>query len=600
MTGTGLKNKIGGISLAKQLIFAISLMMFVVLSAVIGLFYQRTIRVITRQQADSEVEILSLKRRNFENYFAQLENYSMLLRYNSRIYSMVSADKPLSYADSAYLKSALRDAFYSRGDIAQYELCLLNNRTCYGISKAGFNVRTVSLKSPENDVLYRKAASASNYLYFRAENKSDGRMLTLCRVFINIINRKPLAFVKITVDGSFLKSLSEDGGGIQGLLGLIGPGDTLYYAENPQALNAASLSAMKRNFSAGASSGSFPSRILGTDYLSVYSTSSDSRWRFLSLIPQYALRKTTVQTRNLSLLMAFTAFLVTAALIFFMTKAQLKPLRKLAKQMQLVGKGDFTARVDGGGNAEVNDLSRQFNLMNVHIADLIKKNYVAELNEKTARLKALEAQIDPHFLYNTLQAISTEAVLSGQQNIRQMVEALASMLRYSVQHGNLVPLNTEMKHVKDYLFLQSARFEERLAYRIDAPPACGEFLIPKISVQVLVENSIRHGLENSVQQILIVVSTKRKDGFLHITVTDDGGGMSAERLREVKGMTEPDRANGSGIGLTNLASRLKILYGGRASFSIQSAPGSGTSVELVLPETPEKKEGEDNVPFFDR
>ena len=279
-----------------------------------------------------------------------------------------------------------------------------------------------------------------------------------------------------------------------------------------------------------------------------------------------------------------------------MTKMQLEPLRKLARQMQRVGKGDFTARVDSGGNAEVNDLSRQFNLMNVHIQDLIKKNYVAELNEKTARLKALEAQIDPHFLYNTLQAISTEAILSGQQTIRRMVEALASILRYTVQESNLVPVRTEIKHVKDYLFLQSARFEDRLTYRIEMPPDSEEIMIPRISIQVLVENSIRHGLENTVEQILIAVKIRQTDGFLSITVTDDGCGMSAERLQEVRSMTEPDRADGSGIGLTNLASRLKILYNGKASLSIQSAPGSGTAVELMIPV---EKEGGENVSFPD-
>lgn len=591
-----LKNRIGGISLAKQLIFALSLMMFCILSAVIGFSYQRAVQVVNRQQAASSLEILNLKRRNFENYFSQLENYSMLLRYNSRIYGMISSDKPLDYADSTYFKSALRDTFYSRSDIVSYELYLLNNQVCYSMSKTGFNVRTSSFDSLKADGLYQKAVSAANFLYYQPENGTDGRMLTLCRVYINIINQRPLAFLKITVDGSFLQSLSEDGGGIASVLGMADLNNNLYYTEDPGILNFASLSGMKPGLSSSPSSGSFSARILDKNYLSVYSDSSDGRWRFLSLIPQDVLQETTVQTRNLSLLLAFTAFLVSAGLIFVMTKMQLEPLRKLARQMQRVGKGDFTARVDSGGNAEVNDLSRQFNLMNVHIQDLIKKNYVAELNEKTARLKALEAQIDPHFLYNTLQAISTEAILSGQQTIRRMVEALASILRYTVQESNLVPVRTEIKHVKDYLFLQSARFEDRLTYRIEMPPDSEEIMIPRISIQVLVENSIRHGLENTVEQILIAVKIRQTDGFLSITVTDDGCGMSAERLQEVRSMTEPDRADGSGIGLTNLASRLKILYNGKASLSIQSAPGSGTAVELMIPV---EKEGGENVSFPD-
>lgn len=589
MSEAKLKDRIGRISLTKQLIFAISLMMFCVLSVVIIFFYHRTIKVVTQQQAASEVEILGLKRRNFENYFSQIENYSMLLRYNNRLYDMMSSDKPLTYADSTYLKSALRDTFYSRSDIISYELYLLDSRVCFEMSKTGFNVHTAAVDAPQKDPMYRQAVSSSNYLYFCPESEKDGCVLTLCRVFINIVNQRPLAFVKITVDDSFLQKLSEDGEGMQGVLGLTGPGGKLYYTENSEILNSVSLSDMRRSFSTDASDGSFFSQILGKDYLSVYSCSADGRWRFLSLIPQDALEKTTVQTRNMSLILAFIAFFVSVVLIFIMTKAQLKPLQKLARQMQLVGKGDFTARIDGGGNAEVNDLSRQFNLMNVHIESLIKKNYVAELNEKTARLKALEAQINPHFLYNTLQAISTEAVLSGQKTIQRMVESLASMLRYTVQKSNLVPVRTEIKYVKAYLFLQSERFEERLTYRIDVPPDCEEVLIPRISIQVLVENSICHGLENSVEQIQILVSIRRQNGFLHIAVADNGHGMPEERLREVQSLLEPNRTNGNGIGLTNLASRLKILYEGRALLNIRSVLGRGTTVEMHLPEIPNEK-----------
>lgn len=589
-----LKKKIGRISLAKQLIFAISLMMFCVLSAVIGFSYQRTIQVINRQQSASSLEILNLKRRNFETYFDQLENYSMLLRYNSRIYSIISSDKPLNYTDSSYVKSVLRDTFYSRNDIDSYQLYLLDNRVCYSMTKSGFNIRTSSFDSPQEDSLFQKARTAKNYLCYQPESGKTGRLLTLCRVYINIVNQRPLAFLKITVDDSFLRNLSDNSGGISSILGVMDLGGNLYYTADSGVLNYSSLSEMESEFSAAGLSGSFSARLADKDYLSVYSDSPDGRWRFLSLISKDVLQKATVQTRNLSLILAFLAFLVSAGLIFIMTKTQLKPLRKLAHQMQRVGKGDFTVRVNSGGNAEVNDLSHQFNLMNIHIEDLIQKNYIAELNEKTARLEALEAQINPHFLYNTLQVISTEAVLSGQQTIRQMVESLASMLRYSVQERNLVPARMEIKHVKDYLFLQSARFEARLTYMIDMDPDSEEILIPKISIQVLVENSIQHGLENTTGQICIAVKIQKEGGFLHLSVTDNGRGMTAERLKEIRSMTEPNRADGRGIGLTNLASRLKILYGGKASLSIQSSPDSGTAVELYIPV---EKEGEQGVSF---
>lgn len=590
-----LKKQVGGISLAKQLVFAITLMMFCVLTAVIGFTYNRTIQIINQQQAASNLETLNLKKSNFENYFSQLQDYSMLLRYNDRLFNIASSDKPLEYTETTYVNAALRDTFYSRNDIVSYKLYLLNSKTCYSISKSDFNIRNSSFQSLKDIPLFQSANTAKNYLYYRPENQ-EGKLLTICRVFINIINQHPLAFVEITVDDSFLKKLSGDSSGMASVLGVLDQNSQFYYSGNSDILNKGNTSQIRPNFDLRERNGNFSVKLNQQEYLTVYSDSEDGRWRFLSLIPQDILEKTVVETRNLSLVLAMIAFLVSGALIFAMIRVQLRPLQVLAKQMKSVGKGNFKTRVDSGGNAEVNNLSRQFNLMTEHIDELIQKNYISELNEKTARLKALEAQINPHFLYNTLQAISTEAVLSGQHTIRQMVEALASMLRYSVLEKDMVQIKTEIKHVQEYLFLQTARFEDRLSYSIQVDPESESSMIPKISIQVLVENSIKHGLENSIGQICIAVKVGIADGALHISVADNGHGMTQERLEEVRNMTEFDRADTNGIGLTNLASRLNILYAGRASFFITSELDIGTTVELTIPL---EKEVDENVSLTD-
>jgi Predicted signal transduction protein with a C-terminal ATPase domain len=591
-----IKKKIRDVSLAKQLIFAITLLMFCLLTAVIGFTYRRTIQVINQQQAASNLEILNLKRSNFENYFSQLQDYSMLLRNNTRLYGIFSSDKPLDYLDTTYINSALRDTFYSRNDIVSYKLYILNSKTCYSVTKADFNIRYSTFDSTADIDFFQTTKSAKNYLYYQPEQSGSGRLMTICRVFINIINQHPLAFVEITVDDSFLKNLSGDGSGMSSVLGMLDQNNAFYYSGDGGVLNRSSLSQIVPDLGAGEGHGNFSVNIGDKDYLTVYSDSQDGRWRFLSLIPQDILQKPVEQTKNLSLILALTAFFVSVGIIFVMIEIQLRPLQTLARQMQSVGQGDFKTKVDSGGNAEVNNLSRQFNLMTTHVDELIQKNYIADLNEKTARLKALEAQVDPHFLYNTLQAISTEAVLSGQDTIRRMVEALASMLRYSVQEKNLVSVKTEMKHVQEYLFLQSARFEDRLAYGIHVDPDSEGMLIPKISIQTLVENSIKHGLESSGEQIRIIIGVLVAGRELCISVSDDGRGMTPERLAEVRSMTEPDKADGSGIGLTNLAARLKIIYNGCASLSVASELGSGTKVEMTIPLP---KEGDSDLSVSD-
>ena len=223
--------------------------------------------------------------------------------------------------------------------------------------------------------------------------------------------------------------------------------------------------------------------------------------------------------------------------------------------------------------------------MILHINDLINKNYISQINEKTARLIALEAQLNPHFLYNTLQAISTEAILSGNKKIPPMINAIASMLRYSIKDGDFSLLEQELKYVSDYLFLQQSRFDEHLGYELLIDEETRKITIPKISILTLVENSILHGMEEEVSQIRIWVETSLEDDLLKICVRDNGCGMNPEKLDALKSRLREsvEHRNETGIGLTNLYSRLTLLYNGLADMKIESTYLKGTAVTLLIP-----------------
>ena len=169
-----------------------------------------------------------------------------------------------------------------------------------------------------------------------------------------------------------------------------------------------------------------------------------------------------------------------------------------------------------------------------HIDELINQNYVSEINEKTARLAALEAQLNPHFLYNTLQAIGTEALLNDQPQINRMLASLAANLRYSIKGGDPVRLKDEIVYVNNYIMLQKIRFEERLHVQIGISGEYDNFLIPKISIQTLVENSILHGFDDTTESISIHIRASRIGDLLQIQVTDDGCGIDEPHLKELK------------------------------------------------------------------
>ncbi len=236
------------------------------------------------------------------------------------------------------------------------------------------------------------------------------------------------------------------------------------------------------------------------------------------------------------------------------------------------------------GSSEISLLSDAYNNMIQKIEDLIEKNYVNDLAKKNAQLVALKAQINPHFLYNTLQTISAEAIENNQEKINDMVMALSSMLKYTIRGEDSVTLNTEMDHVKDYLFLQKERFGERISYNVQIDTDLQLLKIPKISVLTLVENAVVHGMSHSAERLHIEISAEHLDAKLAITVTDDGNGISTENLEEIQRTLESEdwKIDGTSIGLKNLSNRLKLMYGNNARIKVYSTQFTGTSVVMEL------------------
>lgn len=588
----GVKEKAKKLPLSKQLIFAVTFMVFCVLSVVICFTYSRTISLITRQNAAYNLENLNLKIDNYEKYFKQLKDYSMQLRYNSQLIGIANDTKAFDYIDYSYIASALSDTFFSRSDIVSFKIYFLMNKTCYTITKDDYNVRSSSFKSVNEINNLKKTSSSKDYFYCSPDNTDEG-LMDISRIFINIPNRRELIYVEIKIDDSFLRNMSKKSSG--SLLCMMDKSDTPYYLDS--ALDSDAFKSLKASLNIKKENGNFPFSLKNKSYLTVFTNSPDGNWRFVEMVPQDAVRKTLADTRNISFLLAAIAFSVSALLILWLINTQTKSLKSLSKQMSIAGKGDLKTKIDISGNAEVSDLCREFNSMISHIDSLIQKNYIAELNEKTARLKALEAQVNPHFLYNTLQAISAEAVISGQDNIVRMVDSLAKLLRYSVQEDNMVSVGTEIDYVRRYLYLQSVRFDDMLSYLINLDPKSKDVLIPKLSVQMMVENSIMHGFEKNGGQILITVDTKVKDDFLYVFTSDNGSGMTYERLEQVRGLIKNERTRKIGVGIKNLSSQLRILFGKQAHLSIYSSSGRGTNVIMKLPIQERRKSI--NVSFAD-
>ncbi|CAM4460821.1 two-component system sensor histidine kinase YesM [Paenibacillus endophyticus] len=281
--------------------------------------------------------------------------------------------------------------------------------------------------------------------------------------------------------------------------------------------------------------------------------------------------------------------LITIIVSWVIARIITNPMKKLMLSMRALQTGDFTQRVHFNGNDEIGRLGHLYNTMVGRIKTLIDDVYASRLKQKEAELKALQSQINPHFLYNTLNMINWSAVQKGDKEISEMVVSLSQVFRLSLNSGNdLVALEQELELVRNYLFLQKKRFTTRFNFEIELDPAISHFRMPKLLLQPLVENAIIHAIEPSGGNGHIHIRAYTEATIIILEVADNGPGMPEEQVRRLNQsrVDEPMRVlqtnvPHSGMALSNIKERLALFYE-QAEFEIVSREGLGTRVQIRI------------------
>ena len=259
-----------------------------------------------------------------------------------------------------------------------------------------------------------------------------------------------------------------------------------------------------------------------------------------------------------------------------------RPLRGLAAAMESFEKdADHFTYHPVGGTREVQELSASFSHMVGRIQQLMVTVRQEEVNLRKTELKALQAQINPHFLYNTLDSIAWMCEQGQNADAVRMVHALARLFRISISKGHeLIPIAREIEHAESYLQIQKYRYKNRFTYRFEVDPGCLDYLCNKITLQPIIENAINHGLDLMVEEGHITVEVCPDGQDILFRVRDDGVGMTPEQVAAILNKGPSDR---TGIGIKNVNDRLKIYFGKQYGLRIDSVPDEGTCVEIRMP-----------------
>ncbi len=294
----------------------------------------------------------------------------------------------------------------------------------------------------------------------------------------------------------------------------------------------------------------------------------------------------TLKTMELSVIMLI--IMVGGALFFsvIISNSISRPIKELSGITNQVAKGDLSVRSHIQSGAEVKVLSDSLNIMIGKLSNLIETVKIEQGNLREAELKLLQAQINPHFLYNTLDTIIWLAEADKKVEVVDMVGALSNYFRTSLSKGNdMIGLKEEELHIRSYLQIQQSRYKDILDYEIEIPMELGSCLVPKITLQPLVENALYHGIKNKRGKGKIAITGYQTEKDIRLLVKDNGLGMTEERLGQVvEGFEKKDeRLKKDFYGLYNVNERIQLYYGKDYGLKIKSIYQTGTEVDVILP-----------------
>lgn len=304
------------------------------------------------------------------------------------------------------------------------------------------------------------------------------------------------------------------------------------------------------------------------------------------IVPRYRLQMQVFDVAYMSIMLLLGMLVGLMPLLLIISNIVTKPLSKVSEAIRKFSTGDFEQRVEVTTNDEVGEVAKCFNRMVGDIKKLIDENYVITLKEKESELTALQSQINPHFLYNTLDSLYWQATEVGNDEIAESILALSQLFKLVLSRGSKeVTVGHEIELISRYLQIQKMRFTKRLNYSVEVDESIIKAKIPKLIIQPFVENAIVHGFENVSVPCNLKVTGKREGSNIRFEIKDTGIGM---RQDQIDAIWEEESAQYSKqrIGryaIKNIRERLELKYDGKFTLDIQSAVGKGTTVILIIP-----------------
>ncbi|WP_440894761.1 sensor histidine kinase [Amphibacillus sp. Q70] len=329
------------------------------------------------------------------------------------------------------------------------------------------------------------------------------------------------------------------------------------------------------------------------NYLRNSETSRETGWTVMMLTPMSRLTEGLPILRTVILLAGVVGFVIFFIFSFFLSTYITKPINKLTETMRQAGEGVLTLTPPSTAPNEINELNNTYNQLAEQTNYLIQMVYEKELIKSRTELKALQAQINPHFLFNTLDSLYWSLEDKEEDDLAEMVLAMSDLFRYTItssKEEEWVTLKEELAHIKQYMTIMKMRFGERLTFEMAVESELTNLCLPKLIIQPLIENAVLHGIGDQIEQgtiSLVIKSTEKKDGMM-ISVIDNGKGMSRETVEIVYQNIQENNGvqiSGNGMALANVERRIQLYFNPEQieGITISSEQNKGTEIRFTIP-----------------
>jgi len=556
----------------------------VMISYASSYYYTRSIEANTTAYA---AEVTSKMLAKLDDYVTDLYNMSAMPLYNSDFLRMLAVpDMGLDKVKSIDLYVANLNKI--KPDTVSVYVFDLYGNVFYNIKTGGKRDNMEQSKA-----LWAKLAADGNgrpMLTSTQEVSSEGKAayyaFSVIRELKDVSSMEPIGYIVFDTNISAINRQIQDVDQVtKGKTVLVDDNNHVVF-DSDRKLIALDLSHDEAILQATDRKGSFQIVQDGIDYICTYAKSSFTNWKMLVYIPLEEANREAAVTRNFTLIVTIVLIAFASFIVIAISYALTRPLSKIKLLMQEVQLGNLDVSFNVKYRDEVGLLGRHFNMMIDRVRGLLEEVKLTQARKKEAELAALQSQINPHFIYNTLEMIRMTAEVNDDDEVADMTYTLGKLLRYGVNHGSQsVTVREEIEHLHHYMILQNMRFSDKYKLVVDIPGAMYDCRCVKLMFQPIVENAIHHAFKQKRDSGMIRITGKELADELVFTIEDNGIGMDEQALAALRlhiaGIKTIE--SGRGIGLRNVNERIKLQYGERYGLQIESRVEFGTVITLRLP-----------------